>query len=529
MPQTRREFIKQVGIGTAALTIPALYTSCGKPRRPNILFIMSDDHAEQAISCYGSKLIDTPNIDRIAQMGIRFNNSFVTNSICGPSRATMLTGKYSHKNGLRDNRDEFDGSQMTFPKLLRGAGYQTGIIGKWHLKTDPTGFDVYKILKGQGVYYNPSFNVNGEWTDFTGYTTDVITDLALDVLDNRDTEKPFCLLVHHKAPHRNWMPDTKHLNEFQDDLPLPTTFYDDYKTREQTAGAADMRINDMYLSFDMKLNPGYYDHETGTGGKISWAKTVEESWSNTLNHLTPEQRAAWDAHYDKINADFKAAQRQGRDLLEWKYQQYIKDYLRCILSVDENIGRVLDYFDQHDLTRDTIVIYTSDQGFYLGEHGWYDKRFMYEESLGMPLVMAYPREIPAGQILDQLVMNLDFAPTFLDYANVPIPPEIQGVSFRSIVGKRKSNDWRSAVYYHYYEYPHGWHNVKRHYGIRTDRYKLIHFYNNLDIWELYDLQADPAELNNVYGQETYRKIQADLHRQLEQLREEYEDTVLETT
>ncbi len=529
MSHTRREFIKQVGVGTVVLTLPGLYTSCSRTRQPNILFIMSDDHAEQAISCYGSKLIQTPNIDRIATNGVRFNNSFVTNSICGPSRATMLTGKYSHKNGLRDNRDQFDGSQVTFPKLLQKAGYQTGIIGKWHLKTEPTGFDDYKILKGQGGYYNPKLNVNGEMTDFTGYTTNIITDLALNNLDERDTNKPFCLLVHHKAPHRNWMPDTKHLDKFTEDIPLPDTFYDDYRTREQTAGTADMRIDDMYLSFDMKLNPGYYDHETGSGGKKAFGKTAPDSWANAYNHLTEKQRAAWDAHYNKINEEFKAAKLEGKELLEWKYQQYMKDYLRCILSVDENIGRILDYLDDNDLANDTIIIYTSDQGFYLGEHGWYDKRFMYEESLGMPLVMSYPNEINSGQVLDQMVMNLDFAPTFLDYAGVSIPDEIQGESFRPLVGNKNPEDWRESVYYHYYEYPHGWHDVKQHYGIRTDRYKLIHFYHDVDLWELYDLKVDPNELNNVYGQEAYLEIQEQLKQELSKLQEKYEDTNIEVS
>ena len=526
MKHTRRDFIKQLGIGTIAISVPTLFSSCGpRTRPPNILFIMSDDHAEQAISCYGSKLIDTPNIDRIANEGVRFNNSFVTNSICGPSRATMLTGKYSHLHGLRDNRDQFDDSQMTFPKLLQEAGYQTGIVGKWHLKTDPTGFDNWKILKGQGQYYNPNFIEQGESRQYTGYATNLITDFAIDTLNDRDPDKPFCLLVHHKAPHRNWMPDIKHLNEFKDvELPLPETLFDDYETRQATAGQADMRIDDMYLSFDLKLHKEAYGLETGTGGNKNWAMNVESTWENTYNGLNEEQKKAWDAHYSKINREFKEAGLTGKELTKWKYQQYLKDYLRCVLSIDENIGRLLDYLDQHDLAEDTIVIYTSDQGFYLGEHGWYDKRFMYEESLGMPLVMRYPREISRDQVLDELVMNLDFAPTFLDYAGIPVPREIQGESYRSLIGVNKPDDWRTSIYYHYYEYPHGWHGVKRHYGVRTDRYKLIHFYNDVDLWELYDLQEDPNELNNVYDQSEYQAVRERLHKELKELQEKYQDT-----
>ena len=475
MSQSRRDFLKTFGLGTLAFAVPALFQGCAARRKPNIIFIMSDDHAGAAISCFGSKLIQTPGIDRIAEEGIKFENSFVTNSICAPSRAAMLTGKYSSMNGLRDNRDKFDGSQMTFPKLLQKAGYQTMIAGKWHLKTEPAGFDKWKILIGQGEYYNPRIIENGEQQNYTGYTTDLITDFAIDFMDEREEDKPFCLLVHHKAPHRNWMPNIKHLAEYKDTkLPLPETFYDDYKTRSETAGTADMRIDDMYLSFDFKLHKESYDEETGTGGNKNWAKNVEKTWQNTYKKFTDEQKMAWDKHYDQLNKEFKEAELSGKDLSEWKYQQYLKDYLRCIISVDENTRRLLDYLDENKLSRDTIVIYTSDQGFYLGEHGWYDKRFMYEESFRMPLVMRYPREIDAGQVTEELVMNIDFAPTFLDYAGVQIPEEIQGESLRRLVSGGVQ-DWRKSVYYHYYEYPHGWHKVKKHYGVRTVRYKLIHF------------------------------------------------------
>jgi len=491
---------------------------------PNILFIMSDDHAERAISAYGSELILTPNIDRIAQEGVLFRNSFVTNSICAPSRAVMLTGKYSHLNGLRDNRDVFDGSQLTFPKLLQEAGYQTGIVGKWHLKTEPTGFDYYNILINQGYYYNPILVENGDTSQQIGYTTDLITDYTLEYLENRDTTKPFCLLYHHKAPHRNWMPEPDHFAMYADeDLPLPDNFFDEYEGRP-AAAQQDMRISDMFLSNDMKLQPDAYDKETGTGGGPE-SYDPERDWANAYGRMTEEQQAAWDAHYEQVNEAFKNANLSGEELDKWKYQRYLKDYLRVVKSVDENIGRVLDYLDENGLAENTIVVYTSDQGFYLGEHGWYDKRFIYEESLSMPLVMRYPAAVEAGQINDSLVLNLDFAPTFLDYAGVEIPAEMQGQSLRPLIEQEGVTAWRDGIYYHYYEYPHGWHSVKRHYGIRTYRYKLIHFYNDIDHWELYDLQEDPSEMNNLYGNPEYADIQERLHAQLKDLQEQYQDEV----
>jgi len=524
MNYTLRKFVKTTGLGLACLILLILFSSCNsKIKKPNIIFIMSDDHAEQAISCYGSNLIHTPNIDRIAKEGILFKNSFVTNSICAPSRAVLLTGKYSHMNGLRDNRDEFDGSQVTFPKLLQKAGYKTNIIGKWHLKTNPTGFNDWKILIDQGEYYNPVFVENGEEKQYIGYTTDLITDKAIEMLEQRDKNKPFCLLVHHKAPHRNWMPNAPHLEAYNNkDLPLPETFYDDYSNRSPAA-LTDMRIDDMFLSFDLKLKKGFYKKETGTGGNAKFAPNAENAWQITYERLTEDQRKAWDAHYNLISEKYQKANLSGKDLLEWKYQRYIKDYLCCILSIDEGVGRLLDYIDETGLTENTIVIYTSDQGFYLGEHGWYDKRFMYEESLSMPLVMRYPREIKAGQISEDMVLNLDFAPTFLDYAGVSIPQEMQGESIRSLTHQKKSNDWRTSMYYHYYEYPHGWHNVNRHFGIRTQRYKLIHFYGDIDSWELYDLDKDPYEINNLYADPAYTGIVKNLKTELKKLQQKYED------
>jgi len=531
MGRSRRDFMKTMGYGAAGMSLMPLMScinvSKGK-ERPNILFIMSDDHAEQAISCYGNSPIETPNIDRIAHEGIRFNNSFVTNSICAPSRATILTGKYSHNIGLRDNRDVFDGSQLTFPKLLQEADYGTSLIGKWHLKTTPAGFDRWEILRGQGQYYNPVFYTEEGETKYTGYTTDIITDRALNALENRDASRPFCMMVQHKAPHRNWMPDIKHLQTAEDvEAPVPDTFYDDYETRSAAAEEADMRIDDMFLSFDLKLHPDAYQQETGTGGNVEWARNAPETWEATYNRLTPEQKKAWDAYYDEVNEEFKSSNFTDRELSEWKYQRYINDYLKCVISLDENIGRLLKYLDENDLSDNTIVVYTSDQGFYLGEHGWYDKRFMYEESLSMPLVMRYPGTIPAGQVSDEIVLNLDFAPTFLEFAGAAIPGEMQGRSMRPLMTGPGNIEWRDSMYYHYYEYPHGWHDVKRHYGIRTQRYKLIHFYHDIDAWELYDLENDPNEVANLYDHPEYQTVVEKLKIQLRSLQQKYGDTDIE--
>ncbi len=399
------------GLGALAAGVLLLTRAPAPPTPPNIIVIMADDHAEKAISAYGSTLIRTPNIDRLADEGIRFSSSFVTNSICAPSRAVLLTGKYSHRNGLRDNRDVFDGSQMTFPKLLQQAGYETALVGKWHLKTEPMGFDIWRVLIGQGHYYRPVFLENGVEVEHAGYVTDLITDFALEFLENRDKEKPFCLLYHHMAPHRNWMPSPQHLDLFsEDELPLPPTFGDDYKGR-LAAQEADMRIKDMYLSLDMKLHKQSYERETGTGGNLEF--DPEPAWRASYARMTEQEKAAWDARYEPINQAFGDSPPEGAELTEWKYQRYIKDYLRCVASIDDNLGRLLDRLDEQGLSDNTIVIYTSDQGFYLGEHGWYDKRFMYEESMRTPLIIRYPDGITAGQVADTLVVNLDTAPTLL--------------------------------------------------------------------------------------------------------------------
>jgi arylsulfatase A-like enzyme len=519
--QSRRDFLKNAGIAAAALTINRniLFCNSEKPR-PNIIYIMTDDHGYQAISCYNGKINKTPHIDRLAKEGIRFNSSFCTNSICGPSRAVLLTGKYSHINGMRDNTNTFDGSQITFPKLLQQAGYETAIFGKWHLKSDPTGFDYWNILPGQGAYYNPGFIEMGINKKKEGYVTDIITDDCLNWLTNRKSEKPFCVLLHHKAPHRNWMPDKKHVSMYEDvDIPLPDTFYDDYSTRSDAARKQKMRIvDDLTMASDLKLNPDNTPQDDTPKEAAD-----REMWKYSYERMNEQQRKDWDEAYNPWNEAFHKSNPKGEKLAEWKYQRYIKDYLRCIASVDDNIGRILDYLDTNGLKENTIVVYTSDQGFYLGEHGWFDKRFMYEESLKMPLIIRYPREITPGVNDSDMVLNLDFAPTLLDFAGVEIPKEMQGMSMKNILKGVDSKDWRQSIYYHYFEYP-AEHSVKRHYGIRTKRYKLIHFYFDVDAWEFYDLEKDKHELKNQYDNPEYKKTIMGLKTELEKLQRQYKDT-----
>lgn len=498
-------------------------TSCSQPageqtaQKPlNILYIMTDDHSFQTLSAYDGRYIQTPNIDRIARDGVRFTNSFVANSISGPSRACMLTGKHSHKNGFIDNEHTFDGSQQTFPKLLRQAGYQTAMIGKWHLTSDPTGFDYWNILIGQGDYYNPTFIDNGEKRQIEGYATNITTDLALDWLSNkRDKEKPFCLLLHHKAPHRTWMPDTCDLRLYDDvTFPLPDNFYDDYAGRTAAAEQEMSIIKDMDIVYDLKMA----DKEN----EIHSNPNLEEYGRHIYSNMNPAQKAAWDAYYDPIIADFKAKKHTGKELAEWKYQRYMHDYCRVIHSVDRNIGRVLDYLEQQGLMENTLIVYTSDQGFYMGEHGWFDKRFMYEESFRTPLLM----RLPGGKRGDipQLVQNIDYAPTFLELAGVAVPSDIQGESLLPLLKGEEPKDWRDALYYHYYEYP-AEHAVKKHYGVRDDRYKLIHFYDDIDQWELYDLQADPKEMHNLYGQKDYEAVTQRMMAKLKELQRQYDDPI----
>ncbi|HSW27921.1 MAG TPA: sulfatase [Longimicrobiales bacterium] len=516
---TRRRFIQEAGVGAAALAMLPRLTACAAPRasRPNILFIMSDDHAYQAISAYGGGLNVTPSIDRLAEEGVRFTRSFVTNSICGPSRAVLLTGKYSHVNGFKDNYSSFDGAQETFPKILQRAGYATAVFGKWHLESDPTGFDYWNILPGQGHYYNPDFIRMGQTVQRHGYVTDLITDDCLDWLANRDLDKPFCALLHHKAPHRNWMPNLPHLALYQDEvIPEPETLFDDYATRSEAARTQIMNVgSDLTLSYDLKVDP-----ETTT--QLAPDELHRDLWLEHYGRLDEEQKRTWDEAYRARSEEVLRLNPQGDDLTRWKYQQYLKDYLRCIASVDENVGRVMDFLEDAGLAEDTVVVYTSDQGFYLGEHGWFDKRFMYEESLRMPLIVRFPAEI-APRVADDMVLNLDFAPTFLDYAGVPIPAEMQGESMRPVLAGRTPPDWGRSVYYHYYEYP-GSPLIKRHYGVRTERYKLIRFYFDIEAWELYDLEKDPQELHNVYDDPSYAAVVVEMKAELERLRIQYGDT-----
>ncbi len=518
----RREFIKNVSITSAGILIsPILLESCSiNNKRMNILFIMSDDHGYQAISSYGSKLIKTPNIDKLAEEGVLFEQSFVTNSLCGPSRACMLTGKYNNVNGMIDNGTTFDGSQETFPKILQRHGYLTAIVGKWHLKSQPTGFDYWNILPGQGEYYNPDFIEMGNKKRINGYVTDLITDFAINWLDHRDKTKPFCLLLHNKAPHRNWMPDEKHFHMFDNrDLPLPQTYYDEYTTRSEAAKDQRMKVErDLYLDYDLKIP---IDKNQRT--KYKNEKFNEVSWQSSYNRMNDNQKTEWNNIYDSKKEQFEKRNLHGKELSEWKYERFLKDYLECIASVDDNVGRILTYLKQNNLEDNTIVIYTSDQGFYLGEHGWFDKRFMYEQSFRTPLIIKIP-EVTNGRIdKEDMVVNIDYAPTFLDYAGVSVPNDMQGKSLRKILEGKHPLDWRTAVYYHYFEYP-AEHGVKRHYGIRTSRYKLIHFYYDIDAWELYDLQKDPDELNNVYNNPEYQSVIKDLIIQLQKLREQYGDT-----
>ena len=486
--------------------------------RPNIIFIMSDDHAYQAIGAYGSVLNETPNIDRIAAEGMRFDRSYVSNSICSPARAVVLTGKHSHVNGVRDNRGVFDGSQQTFPKILQQAGYQTAVIGKWHLKSEPTGFDYWRVLPGQGFYYQPEFRTPEGTETLQGYVTDLVTDMAIDWLDQaRDQDKPFLMMFGHKAPHREWLPAQNHLNDFKDaPLPEPATLFDDYAGRGTAAATAEMRISDhMGFTNDGKLDPelvkslGYEDF-------MDW---YERNYRKSRARMTEEERGNWDAVFGPINEAFAQANLQGEELTRWKYQRYMQDYLASINSVDENIGRLLDYLDETGLAENTIVVYTSDQGFYLGEHGWFDKRFMYEESFRTPLIVRWPGTVEPGTVNSELVQNLDMAPTLLAAAGVEIPSDIQGRSIVPLLAGEEG-ELHDALYYHYYEYP-GIHTVKRHYGVSTKRYKLIHFYYDIDEWELYDLESDPQEMKNLYGQAEYANVQAQLREKLGELRDRY--------
>ncbi|MBZ9728359.1 sulfatase [Salegentibacter sp. JZCK2] len=487
-------------------------------KRPNIVFIMTDDHAAQAISAYGhpvSQLAPTPNIDRIAENGVKFNNNFCTNSICGPSRAVILTGKHSHENGFRMNGEVFDGSQPTLPKFLKEVGYATALVGKWHLHGLPEGFDHWNILVDQGNYYNPDFIKGKDTTRIEGYATDIITKMGLDWLkNNRSEEKPFMLMVQHKAPHRNWMPALRHLNKYDStEFPLPNSYFSDHKGQVAAQQQQQTIYEDMYEGHDLKMSV-----EKGSDS------LRHNPWKTDFERMTKEQRDTWNKAYRPKNDAFHDANLSGKELAKWKGQRYLQDYLATVASVDEGVGEILDYLEESGLDENTLIVYTTDQGFYLGEKGFFDKRFMYEESLAMPMLMQLPGEIEAGSEIDALTQNIDFAPTFLDFANAEIPQDMHGKSLRPLINNSVTDeDFRNAIYYHYYDFP-AFHMVKRHYGIRTDRFKLMHFYDDIDEWEMYDLKEDPQEMNNIYNHPDYAEVREQLHSSLDSLQQKYNVT-----
>ena len=533
----------------AAATCAVGQLAAQSESRPNILYIMSDDHAYQAISAYGDpvgQLAPTPNIDRIARQGMRFDQAFVENSLSAPSRACLITGLYSHQNGQRQLAEGIDTTKTYVSELLQRAGYQTAMVGKWHLDGTPKGFDYYHVLNDQGTYYNPVFrgqDTGGKYLREEGYATNLITDHAIEFLNQRDPSKPFCLMVHHKAPHRNWIPALRHLGMYDRvNFPLPPTFWDDYATRGSATRTQKMHIgNHMELLNDLKVDT---------------FKNRTYRLSRFVGGLNQNQTEVLYDYFKARSDSFNAAPPQGRDLAVWKYQHYLRDYLSVIHAVDESVGQLLDYLEKNHLLENTLVVYTSDQGFYLGEHGWFDKRFMYEESLRTPLVMMYPGHIRPGSVCRQMVQNIDFAPTFLRLAEAPQPAEMTGRPLTPLFSGEPVKDWRKSIYYHYYDYP-TWHLTRKHDGVRTDRYKLIHFYGrggtraqqenkfqrmpgtreynsfqwmvkdgyivdapDIDYMELYDLRNDPLELHNVYGQKGYEKITRQLQRELDRYRRE---------
>ena len=509
--------------------------SNNKKPKPNILFIMSDDHAYQAISAYDDKLITTPNIDRIADEGMLFNNACVTNSICAPSRAVILTGKHSHLNGKIDNRSKFDDSQTTFPQLFQKAGYQTAMFGKLHFGNNPKGVDDFLILPGQGDYINPRFLGKDKDTIISGYVTDIITDLTLDWFKNkRDESKPFLMMYLHKAPHRAWWPSPEKFAEFYEKrFPEPETLFDDYSGRGTAAKTAEMNIlKHMQYMHDSKVRPETINEMGDIKPEIIYEKAdgtlmrpKPEGFYRPFNRANKKQKEKYNITLDKISKDFKEnwPKMNKKEKMRWKYQRYMQDYLATISSVDDNVGRVLDYLEENDLDKNTIIIYTSDQGFYLGEHGWFDKRFIYDESFKTPLMIKWPNVIKPGTTNEEMVQNLDFAQTLLEAAMISVPDDMQGESLIPLF-KGDFDKWnRDAVYYHYYEYP-SVHMTKRHYGIVSKEYKLVHFYYDIDEWELYDRKKDPNEINNVYDDPNYKDIVTRMSKELKDLRVKYKDS-----
>ncbi len=491
-----------MGLSIALGIVHSPQSMAAEAKTPNIVFIFADDLTCQAMSAYGDerKLLDTPNMDRLATEGMKFNRCLVTNSICGPSRATIMTGKYSHLNGFYNNSNcRFDSSQTTFPKLLQAAGYSTAVVGKWHLVSDPVGFDHWDILPGQGAYYNPPMIANGTQVVREGYTTDVISDLSIDWLKQRDRSKPFMLMSQHKAPHREWEPPLRHLGWDNDrQYPEPPTLFDDYKGRSKAVSDHDMGIERTFTARDAKLV--------------------------APDRLTPDQRKLWDAYYNPRNKAFREANLSGKELVRWRYNRYMHDYLACVKAVDEVVGKMLDFLESEGIADETVVIVSSDQGFFLGEHGWFDKRWIFEESLRSPLLARWPGVTKPGSKTDSIVSLLDFAQTFLDIAGQPQPSEMQGRSLVPLMKGEEPGDWRKSFYYHYYEFPSP-HHVRPHYGVVTDRYKLIHYYApDLDDWELLDRQADPLEVKNFYNDPAYAETAKELATELTRLKSEVKET-----
>ncbi len=498
--------MKQITTYCAVAAIMAIVQPSGvdaqEATRPNILFIFCDDLTCQSLSCYGDNrhLLDTPNIDRIAREGMQFDRCLVTNSICGPSRASILTGKYSHLNGFYNNSNcRFDGDQVTFPKLLQKSGYATAMIGKWHLGSDPTGFDYWNILPGQGLYYNPPMITKDGRVKSDGYVTDVVTDLSLDWLRNRDKSKPFLLMSQQKAPHREWAPALRHLGWNKDhQFAEPETLFDDFTGRSLAISDHDMGLDRTFADLDAKLVPP--------------------------SNMTEDQLTQWNAYYEPRNLAFRNANLQGRDLVRWRYQRYMHDYLACVKAVDESVGRILDFLDKEKLADNTLLVFSSDQGFFLGEHGWFDKRWILEESLRSPLLARWPGRIAAGAKNKNIVSLIDFAETFLDVAGLQSDSEMQGRSLLPLCKGETPSDWRKSLYYHYYEFPVP-HRVRPHVGVITDRYKLVHYYKpDVDDWELLDREKDPLEIRNFYADPAYVDTVKELHAELDHLKIEVQET-----
>ncbi|OYW19972.1 MAG: hypothetical protein B7Z54_02415 [Sphingobacteriales bacterium 12-47-4] len=502
------------------LLLLLLASSLHAQNRPNIIYIMSDDHDADAISAYNNTFIQTPALDRLAKEGMLFKNAFVGNSICSPARATLLTGQHSHKNGIRDNRTPFDGTKITLPKLMSAAGYQTALVGKWHLHSLPTGFDFWRVLPGQGAYYRPALiHMNNDTVHYEGYTTDVITDQALQFLQARDRSKPFMLLLHHKAPHRNWVPTLKNLRIFsQKTFPEPPTLFAKMEEHGKAWQTQRMSImKDMTWCTDLKLDPEQIRHLPG----IQLDSNEARGYRFFMNRIPEADRLEMQKIYAYRAEQLKAAWGNDVAILKLKYQWYMQDYLACIASVDESTGKVLDYLDQEGLANNTVVIYTSDQGFYLGENGWFDKRWMYDVSMQTPLIIRWPGQITPGSTSSTLIQNIDYAPSILDMAGVPRPDWMQGLSIKPVLTGENPTLPRKNLYYHYYEYPID-HYVLPHLGIRGERYKLIYFYT-VNEWELYDLQKDPAEQQNVAAVKKYKKILSKMKAALLEERNRYDD------